>query len=53
MRSSAIVHVAVGGVIGFALVYKGPSAVIWAGRTDSFPYLTGVNYARQLRSNQA
>lgn len=33
---------AVGGVVGFALVYKGASAVIWAGRTDSFPYFTGA-----------
>jgi hypothetical protein len=32
---------AVGGVMGFALVYKGASAVIWAGRTASFPYYTG------------
>jgi sodium-dependent phosphate transporter len=33
---------AVGGVIGFALVFKGPSAVIWAGKTKSFPFVTGV-----------
>lgn len=33
---------AVGGVIGFALVYGGPKSVIWAGRTKSFPFLTGV-----------
>jgi len=32
----------VGGVVGFALVYGGGKAVIWAGRTKSFPYLTGV-----------
>uniref|UniRef100_A0A383WA46 Phosphate transporter n=1 Tax=Tetradesmus obliquus TaxID=3088 RepID=A0A383WA46_TETOB len=32
----------VGGVIGFALVYGGPKSVIWAGRTKSFPFLTGV-----------
>lgn len=33
---------AVGGVVGFALVYGGGSAVIWCGQTSSFPYLTGV-----------
>jgi sodium-dependent phosphate transporter len=33
---------AVGGVIGFALVYGGPKSVIWAGKTKSFPFLTGV-----------
>lgn len=33
---------AVGGVVGFALVYGGASAVIWCGMTNSFPYLTGV-----------
>jgi sodium-dependent phosphate transporter len=32
----------VGGVIGFALVYGGAKSVIWAGRTSSFPYYTGV-----------
>jgi Phosphate transporter family len=35
-------HITVGGVVGFALVYGGGDAVIWAGRTSSFPYLTGV-----------
>eukprot|EP00775_Hariotina_reticulata_P006951 gene6951-7167_t len=35
-------HSIVGGVIGFALVYGGSKAVIWAGRTKSFPYFTGV-----------
>ncbi|KAF8059159.1 PHO89 [Scenedesmus sp. PABB004] len=35
-------HSIVGGVIGFALVYKGGSAVIWCGRTSQFPYVTGV-----------
>lgn len=37
----ALVH-AVGGVLGFALVYGGASAVIWAGRTSTFPFYTGV-----------
>lgn len=36
-----LVH-AVGGVLGFALVYGGASAVIWAGKTSTFPFYTGV-----------
>lgn len=35
-------HSIVGGVIGFALVYGGADAVIWAAPTSSFPFFTGV-----------
>jgi sodium-dependent phosphate transporter len=34
--------VAVGGVVGFALVYGGVSSVIWAKRVSSFPFYEGV-----------
>lgn len=33
---------AVGGVMGFALVYGGGKAVIWVAKTKSFPYVSGV-----------
>lgn len=35
-------HSIIGGVIGFALVFDGAKAIIWAGRTASFPFFTGV-----------
>lgn len=31
-----------GGIIGFALVYGGKDAVIWAGRSTQFPFVSGV-----------
>jgi sodium-dependent phosphate transporter len=35
-------HSAVGGVIGFTLVAVGGDCVVWAGRSDEFPFVTGV-----------
>ncbi|GBF90572.1 sodium phosphate symporter [Raphidocelis subcapitata] len=35
-------HSIVGGVMGFALVYGGPSAVVWNKRISEFPFVSGV-----------
>jgi hypothetical protein len=32
---------AVGGIIGFSLVYAGGNGVNWYGRSSTFPYITG------------
>ncbi|CBZ23183.1 phosphate-Repressible Phosphate Permease-like protein [Leishmania mexicana MHOM/GT/2001/U1103] len=34
-------HAVAGGIIGFALVYGGGDAVVWAGRKPTFPYVSG------------
>ncbi|KAG5488022.1 hypothetical protein LSCM4_08246 [Leishmania orientalis] len=34
-------HAVAGGIIGFALVYAGSDAVVWAGRKSTFPYVSG------------
>jgi solute carrier family 20 (sodium-dependent phosphate transporter) len=34
-------HAVAGGIIGFALVYGGGDAVVWAGHKSSFPYVSG------------
>ncbi|CAG9567276.1 phosphate-Repressible Phosphate Permease-like protein [Leishmania major strain Friedlin] len=34
-------HAVAGGIIGFALVYGGGDAVVWAGRKQAFPYVSG------------
>ena len=33
---------AVGGILGFALVFGGNSAVVWYAKTTKFPYISGV-----------
>ncbi|KPA73630.1 phosphate-repressible phosphate permease [Leptomonas pyrrhocoris] len=35
-------HAVAGGIIGFALVYGGGDAVVWAGHKSTFPYVSGV-----------
>lgn len=34
-------HAVAGGIIGFALVYGGGDAVVWAGHKSTFPYVSG------------
>ncbi|GET85554.1 phosphate-repressible phosphate permease-like protein [Leishmania tarentolae] len=34
-------HAVAGGIVGFALVYGGEDAVVWAGRKSTFPYVSG------------
>ncbi|KAK7195223.1 phosphate-Repressible Phosphate Permease-like protein [Novymonas esmeraldas] len=34
-------HAVAGGIIGFALVYGGGDAVVWAGSKSTFPYVSG------------
>jgi phosphate/sulfate permease len=33
---------AVGGIMGFALVFGGSNAVVWYAKSDKFPYITGI-----------
>eukprot|EP00775_Hariotina_reticulata_P006399 gene6399-6630_t len=35
-------HSIIGGVLGFGLVYGGADVIVWAGRRNDFPYITGI-----------
>ncbi|CAN0424093.1 unnamed protein product [Pylaiella littoralis] len=36
-------HSTIGGIVGMAMTYRGPSCVVWYEEADLFPYLKGVS----------